>query len=336
MELLAAERTVDDAPEVLRRIRRLLAHYRATAPTLPAWCEAFVTTGYAHYCTLLPTAFVDEETGVRQVAAMLGFLFSMESLALSLGCDRPSWSSPCASPIRRRRPRSALLWAARHQLGLLPLAELRARCAELLANPLVVPAFPQYLTGFVQALEPVPGLAPFVVETMSTAFARLPDPVLLPWLPTLITTLREHGPELVPLLVREAGRTFPGTLPALDAWVPPWLAPGPRPRSRRAAGRRRAGACPAGRPPGGRRRGRRAARRRGRMAPARRWPPDVGALLAAYPATVEAVAACSSTDERPEEVVNRGARDGRYRRPPPRHRRRVVGLPADGAVAVRC
>ena len=68
MELLAAERTVDDAPEVLRRIRRLLAHYRATEPALPAWCEAFVTTGYAHYCTLLPTAFVDEDTGVGQVA----------------------------------------------------------------------------------------------------------------------------------------------------------------------------------------------------------------------------------------------------------------------------
>ena len=55
VELLAAERTVDDAPEVLRRIRRLLAHYRATEPALPRWCEAFVTAGYAHYCTLLPT-----------------------------------------------------------------------------------------------------------------------------------------------------------------------------------------------------------------------------------------------------------------------------------------
>src|SRR5262249_7924340 len=43
VELLAAERTVDDAPEVLRRIRRLLGYYRATAPTLPAWCDGFVT-----------------------------------------------------------------------------------------------------------------------------------------------------------------------------------------------------------------------------------------------------------------------------------------------------
>jgi len=222
VELLAAERTVDDAPEVLRRIRRLLAHYRATEPTLPAWCEAFVTAGYAHYCTLLPTAFVDEETGVRQVAAMLGFLFSMESLALALGCDRAQLELAVRQSHPEAPARVALHWAARHQLGLLPLAELRSRCDELLANPLVVPAFPQYLSGLVQALEPVPGLAPFVVEVMSNAFARLPDPVLLPWLPVLVTTLRDQAHELVPTLVREAGRTFPGNLAAVDAWVPPW------------------------------------------------------------------------------------------------------------------
>ncbi|MFG2062787.1 hypothetical protein ACGFIK_15360 [Micromonospora sp. NPDC048871] len=222
VELLAGERTVDEAPEVLRRIRRLLAHHQATAARLPAWCEAFVTTGYAHYCTLLPTAFVDAETGVRQVGAMLGFLFSLESLALSLGCDRSQLELALAQSHPQAPAKVALGWAAHHQLGMLPLAQLRERCRELLANPLVVPAFPQYLSGFVHALEPVPGLAPFVVETMSTAFARLPDPVLLPWLPNLVTTLRQHGPELVPLLVREAGRTFPGTLAALDSWVPPW------------------------------------------------------------------------------------------------------------------
>ncbi|WP_428966878.1 DUF5682 family protein [Micromonospora fluostatini] len=257
VELLAAERTVDDAPDVLRRIRRLLAHYRATTAALPAWCEAFMTTGYAHYCTLLPSAFVDDEAGTRQVGAMLGFLFSLESVALSLGCDRSQLELAVAQCHPEAPAKVALLWAARHQLGLLPLTELRARCAELLANPLVVPAFPQYLAGFVHALEPVPGLAPFVVETMSTAFARLPDPVLLPWLPTLITTLRDQGPELVPLLVREAGRTFPGGLAELDAWVPPWQRP--------------AGGPPAGPP----------------LLPAGRVTP----LLAAHPAAVDAVAA---------------------------------------------
>ncbi|MET8283082.1 hypothetical protein [Micromonospora sp. NPDC005174] len=252
VELLATARTVDDAPDVLRRIRRLLAHHRATAPTLPAWCEAFVTTGYAHYCTLLPTAITSDETNVRQVGAMLGFLFSMEGLALSLGCDRTQLELAVAQSHPTAPAKVALLWAGRHQLGLLSVADLRARCAELLANPLVVPAFPQYLAGFVHALEPVPGLAPFVVETISTAFARLPDPVLLPWLPTLITTLREQGPELVPLLIREAGRTFPESLPELDSWVPPWVAAPPvrRLHDKRAASgpRRRVGVLLAAHP----------------------------------------------------------------------------------------
>ncbi|MEU8828116.1 DUF5682 family protein [Streptomyces sp. NPDC048636] len=222
VELLTSERTVDGAPRVLRQMRRLLAHYRATEPELPRWCEAFVTAGYAHYCTLLPTAFTDEDTGVRQVAAMLGFLFGMESFALSLGCDH----SQLELAVRQCHPETAdkmaLLWAATTHLGLTTRDELRSRCDELLANPLVVPAFPRYLSGFLQALEPVPSLAPFVVELMSKAFARLPDSVLLPWLPGLITTLRAEAAEMVPLLVREAGRTFPGALSAVDGWVPPW------------------------------------------------------------------------------------------------------------------
>ncbi|NUW36968.1 hypothetical protein HTZ77_37020 [Nonomuraea sp. SMC257] len=222
VELLSAERTVDDAPEVLRRMRRLLAHFRAAEPELPAWCEAFVTTGYAHYCTLLPTAFVAEDTGVRQVGAMLGFLFSMEGLALSLGCDRAQLELAVQQSHPQAPAKVALLWAAQSQLGLLPLAALRERCDELLANPLVVPSFPLYISGFVQALESVPSLTPFVVEVISKAFGRLPDAVLLPWLPKLITTLRDQARELVPVLVREAGRTFPAGLAELDAWVPPW------------------------------------------------------------------------------------------------------------------
>ncbi|MEU9463866.1 hypothetical protein [Streptomyces sp. NPDC048312] len=222
LEVLSAERSVDGAPEVLRRVRRLLAYYRTSEPVLPPWIESFAKTGYAHYCTLLPTAFTDEDATVRQVAAMLGFLFSMESLALSLGCDRTQLELAVAQSHPEEPSKTALLWAAQVQLGHLSRAELRANCDELLGNPLVVPAYPRYLSGFVHALEPVPGLTDFVVEAVSNAFARLPDPVLLPWLPTLITTLRSGGSELAPLLIREAGRTFPGRLAALDAWVPPW------------------------------------------------------------------------------------------------------------------
>ncbi|MEU7820263.1 hypothetical protein [Catellatospora sp. NPDC049133] len=241
VELLAAERTVDDAPDVLRRARRLLAHYRATEPVLPAWLEAFVKAGYAHYCTLLPNAFVEEETGAKQVAAMLGFLFSMESLALSLGCDRAQLELAVAQSHPTTPGKTALLWAAQHQLGLLSRAELRERCVALLDNPLVLPAYPQYLSGFVQALEPVPALAGFVVEAISQAFGRLPDAVLLPWLPALITTLRKEGGDHVGLLVREAGRVFPGDLPTLDAWTPPWSAAAVEPAAAAVAPRAPAG-----------------------------------------------------------------------------------------------
>jgi hypothetical protein len=229
LEVLASERSVDGAPDVLRRTRRLLAYYRTHEPVLPGWIESFTKAGYAHYCTLLPGAFAPEdehreEASVRQVAAMLGFLFGMESLALSLGCDRTQLELAVAQSHPEDPPKTALLWAAQTHLGTLSLGSLRSRCDELLGNPLVVPAYPRYLSGFLQALEPVPSLTGFVVEAVSNAFARLPDPVLLPWLPVLITTLRADGAELAPLLIREAGRLFPGHLAALDSWVPPWRA----------------------------------------------------------------------------------------------------------------
>lgn len=277
LEVLSAERSVDGAPEVLRRVRRLLAYYRTSEPVLPSWIESFAKTGYAHYCTLLPTAFTDEDATVRQVAATLGFLFGMESLALSLGCDRTQLELAVVQSHPEEPSKTALLWAARVQLGHLSRADLRAKCDELLGNPLVVPAYPRYLSGFVQALEPVPGLTDFVVEAVSNAFARLPDPVLLPWLPTLITTLRSGGSELAPLLIREAGRTFPGRLAALDAWVPPWLAQ-PEPEALR----------PAAGPEG----------------------PHGCTLLAAHPATCDAVASllgCEGTWETAETDGPAGA-----------------------------
>ncbi|MFJ9804347.1 DUF5682 family protein [Streptomyces wuyuanensis] len=240
LEVLATERSVDGAPEVLRRVRRLLAYYRTSEPVLPPWIESFVKTGYAHYCTLLPTAFTDEDATVRQVAAMLGFLFSMEGLALSLGCDRTQLELAVAQSHPEEPAKTALLWAAQTQLGGLSRAELRARCDALLGNPMVVPAYPRYLSGFLHALEPVPALADFVVEAVSNAFARLPDPVLLPWLPTLIGTLRAGGAELAPLLIREAGRIFPARLEALDSWVPPWRVQ-PDPGAVRSARRRSVG-----------------------------------------------------------------------------------------------
>ncbi|WP_051826636.1 hypothetical protein [Kitasatospora aureofaciens] len=235
LDVLATERSVDGAPEVLHRVRRLLAHYRTSEPALPTWIEQFAKAGYAHYCTLLPSAFTDETATVRQVAAMLGFLFSMESLALSMGSDRTQLELAVAQSHPEEPEKVALLWAAQVQLGRMTRTQLRQRCDELLDNPLLLPAYPRYLSGLLHALEPVPGLTDIVVEAVSNAFARLPDPVLLPWLPTLIATLRTGGADLAPLLIREAGRIFPGRLSALDAWLPPWraeAAPPSRPTER--------------------------------------------------------------------------------------------------------
>ncbi|MFF5254021.1 hypothetical protein ACFY4K_18500 [Streptomyces leeuwenhoekii] len=282
LEVLASERSVDGAPEVLRRVRRLLAYYRTSEPVLPPWIESFAKTGYAHYCTLLPTAFSDEDATVRQVAATLGFLFSMESLALSLGCDRNQLELAVAQSHPADPSKTALLWAAQVQLGGLSRDELRRRCDDLLANPLVVPAYPRYLSGFVHALEPVPGLSDVVVEAVSNAFARLPDHVLLPWLPTLVTTLRSGAADLAPLLVREAGRIFPGRLPALDAWVPPWREQRPTAVALSAPG-------PAG--------------------------PRGAALLAAHPAACDALAGllgCEGTWETPDAGPGGAALLGRH------------------------
>lgn len=234
VELLSAERTVDDAPQVLRHIRLLLNYFRSTEDGLPSWCEQFVTAGYAHYCTLLPTAFTAEETGPTQVAAMLGFLFGMENLALSLGCDHTQLELAVLQSHPEAPAKVALLWAARFQLGLLTMAELRSRCDGMLANPLLLPTVPQYVSGFVQAIDPAPALKPFVVELLSKAFGTLPDAVLLPWLPKLITTLKDQAGELIPGLISEAGRTFPGSLPAVDTFVALWSLESPTPTTPRA------------------------------------------------------------------------------------------------------
>ena len=76
---------------------------------------------------------------------MLGFLFTMESLALSLGCDRTQLELAVQQSHPEAPAKVALLWAAQSQLGRLTMAELRGRCDELLANPLVIPSYPLYI-----------------------------------------------------------------------------------------------------------------------------------------------------------------------------------------------
>jgi hypothetical protein len=225
--LLTEETGAQSAPEIFRRVRRLVHHYRATPTGLPVWVKGFVTTGYAHYSTLLPTAFAEESASPDQVAGLLAFLFTLESLALSLGCQRSQLEIAVrqAGTVPVAAEKLGLLWSAEWLLGRRETASIRAFFLDLLGNPLTLSALPAHLNGFVLALQFTPLVAPVVVELVSRAFASLPDRVLMPWLPGLIMMLRQHGEGVLPALLKEAGRSFPGWLADLDAWQPPWEKP---------------------------------------------------------------------------------------------------------------
>ncbi len=82
--LLVTEPDVQSAREIYTRISRLIHYYRSTETGLPAWCQRFVTTGYTHYVTLLTSAFSDRGIQPETLTSMLQFIFTLESLALSL------------------------------------------------------------------------------------------------------------------------------------------------------------------------------------------------------------------------------------------------------------
>jgi hypothetical protein len=221
--LLSLETGAQSAPEIFERVRRLVHHYRSTEG-LPEWLKRFVTTGYSHYATLLPSAFSDRGTTPDQAAAMLAFVFTLESLALSLGCNRSQLiiAVQQAGPVTVDPPKLGLLWAAEWLLTLRTVETIRAFFDQLFNNPLAVGSVPGYVQGFLLALKFTPLVARLVVEVLSRAFERLPDPVLFPWLPGLLMTLRPHAEGLLPALFKEAASCFPGRLADLEKWTPPW------------------------------------------------------------------------------------------------------------------
>lgn len=224
VDLLMRETGAQTAPQIFDRARRLIHYFRSTPAGLPAWIKSFVTTGYSHYTTLLPNAFADRGTSPEQVASMLAFVFTLESLALSLGCQR----SQLAIAVRQSGPvtddphKTGLLWTAEWLLGLRAVETIRAFFDELLDNPLTVASMPAYLNGHLLALKFTPLAGPLVVELTSKAFARLPEPLLMPWMPGLITMLRAQAEDVLPPLLKEAGRALPACLNDLRGWVPPW------------------------------------------------------------------------------------------------------------------
>src|SRR5262249_56352852 len=123
-----------------------------------------------------------------QVAAMLAFVFNLESLALSLGCQRSQLliAVQQAGPVTEDPNKLGLLWAAEWVLGLRTVETIRTFFDELFENPLALASFPSYVHGFLLALKFTALVVRLVVELMSRAFERLPDAVLMPWMPGLI------------------------------------------------------------------------------------------------------------------------------------------------------
>src|SRR5262249_50209456 len=149
-ELLVQEPDVKDAREIYTRISRLVHFYRATPDGLPLWCQRFVTTGYSHYATMLPNAFADRGVTPEDLTSMLQFIFTLESLALSLGCERSQLAVALKqlAPDAGDFPKFALLWSAECVLQFRDTASLRTFFDHLLDNELTLPSLPAYLGGF--------------------------------------------------------------------------------------------------------------------------------------------------------------------------------------------
>jgi hypothetical protein len=222
--LLIAQTGAKEAPDVFKMVRALVHYYRSTPHGLPEWLKRFVTTGYSHYATLLPAAFQDRGARPEEVAGMLAFMFTLESLALSFGCERSQFLiaiGQCAS-VTEDPAKLGLLWSAEWLLGTRDVGQIRSFLDEVLENVLMLPTFPAYLGGFLLALGFTPLVGRLVVELLSKAFERLPDDVLMPWMPSLLMGLRPLGSDLVATLVKEASGCFPGKLNALAGWKAPW------------------------------------------------------------------------------------------------------------------
>lgn len=221
--LLEQETSATNAPDIFQRARRLVHYYRTQPDGLPDWLEALITTGYAHYAAMLPQAFADIGTRPEQIAGMLGFIFTLESLALALGCQRNQLLLGLQGAAQNEIPpdKLGLLWTSEWLLGLRDIASMREFLTHILSDALRLPTLPQYLNGFVLALNFAPGIARFVVELLSHVFGSVTDSTLLMWLPTLILQLRQHHTILQPL-IKEASVVFPASLQGFMNWQPPW------------------------------------------------------------------------------------------------------------------
>lgn len=224
--LLTRESGPDDAAEIFNLVRRLVHYFRGTSEGMPAWLQHFVATGYAHYATLLPTAFADRGTSPEQLSAMLSFVFTLESLALAMGCQRSQLliAIEQAGPGTAEPEKLGLLWATEWLVQLKDEEALRAAFASILSNPLGRNAYPRYLAGFMQGIAFAPRVAALSIELLGRAFESLPDLVLLPWMPSLLATLQPLGNDVIQGLLTEFTRDLPRSWKQFDSWQAPWMA----------------------------------------------------------------------------------------------------------------
>ncbi len=117
-----------------------------------------------------------------------------------------------------------LLWAAEWLTQRRDEEALRQSFRDVLTHPLGRAAYPRYLSGFLQALGFAPRLAPLGVELLGRAFESLPDHVLLPWIPGLLSALEARKSDVLPGLFREALGQLPRSANELAGWVAPWEA----------------------------------------------------------------------------------------------------------------
>lgn len=224
VELLALEAGPQNAPEIFRRARRLVQHFRGTTEGLPHWLKSFVATGYSHYASLLPTAFDDRGTEPDQVGAMLSFILTLESLALTVGCSRSELliALEQSAAVARDPEKLGLLWAAEWAVQTKDEADIVESFEAILNHPLGRSAYPRYLGGFMRAMAFTPRAAPVALSLLGRAFATLPDGVLLPWLPGLLSTLQPLAATALPGLFKELLAELPRTYSGVESWSPSW------------------------------------------------------------------------------------------------------------------
>jgi hypothetical protein len=214
---------VHDARGIFEIARRLVHHHRSQPAGLPAWLENLVTLGYQQYSAALPRAFGDRGTSPEALAGVLSFIFHLESLALTLGCDRDQLrvAVRLAAGEATDPEKLGLLWATERLVGSRDDASVADAFEDILERPLSRDAFPRYLAGFLHALSASARLAPLAVTLIGRALHTLPDRVVMAWLPGLITALAPLPAEVMPVLLEEIRHAMPVGLAALESATMP-------------------------------------------------------------------------------------------------------------------